>query len=51
MIWAIAKVGPGPWNYIPAEAPCWKAEINVSFRLFSLTFGWQRKIREDTNAR
>jgi hypothetical protein len=41
MIWLIVMPGPSKWSYIKAEAPCWKAEVNMSFKLFSLTLGWK----------
>lgn len=41
--WLMITRGPGQWNYIPAEAPCWKGEINFSLRWFSVVIGWQRK--------
>lgn len=51
MIWLIVRANSSQWNYIPAEAPCWKGEINMSFRWASMTIGWQRnepvKVKEE----
>jgi len=43
LLWIMIMRGSNQWNYIPAEEPCWKGEINLSFWLFCVAIGWQRK--------
>lgn len=42
MIWLIVQRGRSKWAYTPADAPCWKGQIVVSFHWFWLCVGWHR---------
>jgi hypothetical protein len=41
-MWLLLQTGPTPWRYIPAEPPCQKGELRVSFRWFHVVLGWQK---------
>lgn len=43
LFWLMCSTGPGDWKWVPAEAPCWKGEVRLNFRLFNVVVGWQRQ--------
>lgn len=40
MTWWLMFVQGSRWRYLPAEAPCWKGELQC----WRFVMGWQRNI-------
>ena len=41
--WLMLLRDPGTTRYVPAEAPCWKGELDLNLQAFHIVIGWQRE--------
>ena len=41
--WMMLVSGPGRWKFVKAEGPCWKVDLTMSFRWFTISIGWQKE--------